>query len=111
MTCSQTALWCELEVPSTPPDTGERCQHRHLVVLNLCRDLPRTPRVEAAAFKGTFGNVCLLKYYFTTKKKCGAGKLLPHVWLHQGAARMGHGVPALSLPELKTSHSKKKPKP
>lgn len=71
MTCSQTALWCELEVPSTPPDTGERCQHRHLVVLNLCRDLPRTPRVEAAAFKGTFGNVCLLKYYFTTKKMWG----------------------------------------
>lgn len=71
MTCSQTALWCELEVPSTPPDTGERCQHRHLVVLNLCRDLPRTPRVEAAAFKGTFGNVCPLKYYFTTKKNVG----------------------------------------
>lgn len=65
--CSQTALRCELEVPSTPPDTGERCQHRHLVVFNLCQDLPKTPQAEAAAFKGTFGNVCLLKYSFITK--------------------------------------------
>lgn len=46
---------------------GECCQHCCLAVLNLCRDLPDAPQVEAAAFKGTFGNVSLLKYYFITE--------------------------------------------
>lgn len=108
--CSQTALRCELEVPSTPPDTGERCQHRHLVVFNLCQDLPKTPRAEAAAFKGTFWK-CLSAEILFYHKKCEAGKLLPHLWLRQCAAQLGHGVPALGLPELKTNHSKNKPKP